>query len=418
MNKFTVTALSWLAAAALVFPSAALEAVEVKPRSDDEVIETLPALGSLVAEQRRQRRQLAAAPRDAATALALSKSTLERARSDGDARRAGQALGALRGWDGDDKTPVEIRMQRATLLQHLHRFDAAQRELEVLVREQPRHSQAWLTLATLHRVQGRYEESDAACARLSAAGQPLYGGACITENRALRGEFDAARRRFEALVGQAPGNPGWAAWIRTSLGELELRAGRLDAAVTHLQAALRLERDPYTRLALVDALIEGRRFTEAQTQLAGAGDGDGALLRRAIVTQALGTADAAEHKRVLAERYAQAALRPDADLHARERARFALEVERDPPRALELARSNLLTQREAIDLVLMHRAARAAGDEQALAEVAALAQRIGLRDMRLGPPAVKAPPSDIGVRQGLAGPLTPSHHPSARWGKA
>ena len=380
--------LAWLAAAGFALQAASALAVPLTPKTDDEVDETLPTLGAFAAEQRTLRRQLAAQPRDAATALALSKSTLARARNDGDARLAGQALGVLRAWDGDDQAPIEIRLQRATLLQHLHQFDAATKELEGVLREQPRHAQALLTLATIHRVQGRYEESDAACARLSAAGQPLYGGACTAENRALRGEFDAARRRLESLVNQVPGNPGWAAWIRTTLGELELRAGRRDAAVAQLQAALRLERDPYTRLALVDALIEGRRFTEAQALLAEAGDGDAALLRRAIVAQALGTADAAAQKRALAERYAQAALRPEAAaVHARERARFALEVEREPQRALELARSNLKTQREAIDLVLMDRAARAAGDAAAQAEVAALAQRIGLRDARLGPAA-------------------------------
>ena len=383
--------LAWLAAAGFALQAASALAVPLTPKTDDEVVETLPTLGAFAAEQRTLRRQLAAQPRDAATALALSKSTLARARNDGDARLAGQALGVLRAWDGDDQAPIEIRLQRATLLQHLHQFDAATKEIEGVLREQPRHAQALLTLATIHRVQGRYEESDAACARLSAAGQPLYGGACTAENRALRGEFDAARRRLESLVNQVPGNPGWAAWIRTTLGELELRAGRRDAAVAQLQAALRLERDPYTRLALVDALIEGRRFTEAQALLAEAGDGDAALLRRAIVAQALGTADAAAQKRALAERYAQAALRPEAAaVHARERARFALEVEREPQRALELARSNLKTQREAIDLVLMDRAARAAGDAAAQAEVAALAQRIGLRDARLGPAAGSA----------------------------
>ena len=388
MKNDLTRSLAWLAAAGFALQAAGVLAVPLTPKTDDEVVETLPTLGAFAAEQRTLRRQLAAQPRDAATALALSKSTLARARNDGDACLAGQALGVLRAWDGDDQAPIEIRLQRATLLQHLHQFDAATKELEGVLREQPRHTQALLTLATIHRVQGRYEESDAACARLSAAGQPLYGGACTAENRALRGEFDAARRRLESLVNQVPGNPGWAAWIRTTLGELELRAGRRDAAVAQLQAALRLERDPYTRLALVDALIEGRRFTEAQALLAEAGDGDAALLRRAIVAQALGTADAAAQKRALAERYAQAALRPEAAaVHARERARFALEVEREPQRALELARSNLKTQREAIDLVLMDRAARAAGDAAAQAEVAALAQRIGLRDARLGPAA-------------------------------
>ena len=83
--------------------------------------------------------------------------------------------------------------------------------------------------------------------------------------------------------------------------------------------------------------------------------------------------------------YAQAALRPEAAaVHARERARFALEVEGDAPRALALARANLAAQREAVDFVLMDRAARAAGDAAARAEAAALAAGIGLRDARLG----------------------------------
>lgn len=363
-----------------------LAAAPLQPASDAEIVETLPTLGAYAREQREQRRRLAQQPRDAATALALSRGLLERARHDGDARLAGQALGALRAWDGDAAAPAAIRLQRATLLQHLHEFDAAAAELETLLRAEPRQPQALLTLATIHRVQGRYAESDAACARLADAGQPLYARACAAENQALRGAVGAARGELEALLAAGPAQPSWTGWLRTTLGELELRAGRPDAAIAQLRAALQADAaDAYARVALVDALIEARRWSEAQALLTDAGDGDALLLRRAIVAQAQSTADAAELRRTLAARYAQAALRPEAAaVHARERARFALEVEREPQRAVELARANLQTQKEAIDLLLLARAARAAGDAAAQAEVAALAKRIGLRDARLG----------------------------------
>lgn len=382
-----------LLAAALLAVAApgAAAAASLQPAGDAEVVETLPTLGAHAAEQRALRRQLARQPRDAATALALSRSLLARARADGDARLAGQALGALGAWDGDAAAPAEVRLQRATLHQHLHDFDAAAAELEGMLAGAPQHAQAWLTLATVRRVQGRYEASDRACAALTDAGQPLYARACLAENGALRGHADDARRTLEQLLAAAPGQADWAAWIRTTLGELELRAGRTEAAIAHLRAALQAAPDPYARIALADALIEARRWAEARDLLAAAGDGDAVLLRRAIAARGLGAPDADVLRHSLAARYAQATLRPEAQaVHARERARFALEVEGDAPRAVALARRNLQAQREAVDLVLLARAARAAGDAGAAAEAAALAAQLGLRDVRIDAPRGQA----------------------------
>lgn len=376
-----------LSTVALLAIGATGGAAPLQPADDAEIVETLPGLGARAAEQRALRRQLARQPRDVAAALALSRSLLSRARADGDARLAGQALGALGAWDGDPSAPGEIRLQRATLRQHLHDFDAAAAELTTVLADSPHHPQALLTLATVRRVQGRYEASDRACAALAHAGQPLYARACLAENRALRGEVDSARRELQQLLSGAPARPDWVAWIRTTLGELEQRAGRLDAAIAQLRAALQAAPDPYARVALADALIEARRWTEARALLDDAGDGDALLLRRAIVARGLGAPGAVALRRALADRYAQATLRPEAQaVHARERARFALEVEGDAPRAVALARRNLHTQREAIDVVLLARAGRAAGDEDAAAEAAALATQLGLHDVRIRSP--------------------------------
>lgn len=370
---------------ALLLAAASAAALPLEPRHDDEVIETLPLLGGAAREQRELRRALAARPRDAATAVALSRVLLVRARHNGDARLAGQALGALGHWSGDTRPPIDVLLQRATVRQHLHDFDGAAADLDTMLRATPDHAQALLTLATVRRTQARYAASDEACGRLETV-QPLYGAACRAENAALQGRVAPARARLTALLVARPAPPGWQSWLRTTLGELELRAGRTDVAIDHLQAAWAGDRDPYTRHALVDALIDARRWDDAQALLrVEAGDGDAVLLRRAIVARARGTDDAAALRAALADRQAQAARRPAAQaVHLREQARYALEVEADAARALVLARANLRAQREAADFVLMDRAARAAGDTAARAEVAALARGVGLVDARLG----------------------------------
>lgn len=373
---------AWLALA-LLLAAALAQSAPLQPAHDDEVVETLPAAAGPAAEQRRLRRALAQSPRDVQVALVLSRSLLTRSQVSGDARLAGQALGVLQPWEGDADAPLEVRLQRATLLQHLHDFDAAGAELESLLKRAPQQAQAWLTLATVRRVQGRYDDSDAACTRLVDAGQPLLARACGAENRSLRGAQDDARREFEALLRLRPNDVAWVAWLRTSLGELELRAGRPAAAIAQLRAALASDDDGYARHALADALIEARRPAEAARLLADDAS-DAALLRRAIAARALGAPDAGNLGDTLGARLAQAAQRPqDVPVHARERARFALDVEGDAARAVELARANLRKQREATDFVVMHRAAIAAGDTAAQAEVRALAARVGLVDARL-----------------------------------
>jgi hypothetical protein len=62
---------------------------------------------------------------------------------------------------------------------------------------------------------------------------------------------------------------------------------------------------------------------------------------------------------------------------------FALGVERDPARALALARDNLRRQREPIDLLVLAEAARAAHEPAAQSEVERARKEMGLDDRRL-----------------------------------
>ena len=202
------------------------QASVVNPLSDDEVIEVLPAVSGNRAEIRNLRRALAANPRDALSAVKLSQIYLEQARTQGDPRYAGQALAILTAWPQSDAAPDDVLLLLATVQQFLHDFDTAAANLDRLVKRQPKHAQAWLTLATVRRVQGRYAESARACTGVAVAGAAAYASACTAENASLRGEFDAARAALTALISdshlQAPSIRNW---LLTTLAESEARAG-------------------------------------------------------------------------------------------------------------------------------------------------------------------------------------------------
>ena len=368
---------------ALAAAVATTGAAPIDPTRDDEVVETLPATGSR-SQERRWRRELAQHPADAALAVRVARHYLVQARVHGDPRFAGLAAAALRPWPDPDAAPPEVALLHATLQQHQHEFEASATTLERLVARDPRHAQAWLTLATVRRVQGRYGASDTACRGLSRAGAEMHAGACLAENDGLRGRFDAARARLTALAASPRVDDGTRGWLLTTLAELEERAGNAKASGEHWRAALARDPSPYTTAAYADFLIAQSRGAEALPVLDRVPRSDAIVLRLAIAAAQTGSPARDAGAREMRERIALANQRPGAQtLHAREQAMFALWVDRDARRALTLARLNVSQQREPIDLLLLAKAARAAGDTQALREVDALRREVGLVDTRL-----------------------------------
>ncbi|MDB5827083.1 MAG: hypothetical protein JWQ73_1303, partial [Variovorax sp.] len=138
-------------------------AVPRVPTSDSEIVESLPAVAGWSREERRLRRELVQRPRDEGTALEAATTYLDLARSQGDARYAGYAMGVLQAWQPlTAATPNRILVMHATVAQFLHDFDGSERTLKLALAADPSNAQGWLTLATILRVRGRYADSDAA----------------------------------------------------------------------------------------------------------------------------------------------------------------------------------------------------------------------------------------------------------------
>ena len=369
------------------------------PTSDDVIVETLPTIAGWSREERRLRRELAQRSGDPAAAVALAQAYLELARTQGDARYAGRALGALQAWQASTpmQTPPAVLVMRATIAQFMHDFDGAEATLKTALALQPADAQAWITLAAVLRVRGRYAESDAACRALGRHAPALYAAACLAENAGLRGDAASARNALQGLLSapelQGKAQAGTRRWLFTSLAQVEELAGQPAAAETAYRQALQLEREGYALLAYSDFLLLHNRPAEVPPLLALQPRSDAVLLRLAIAQRreqinvpgtAVAKAGAQRDADELQARLDIAALRPgSAAVHAREGAMFALDVQGDAPRALALARSNVALQREPIDLLLLARAAAAARNGEALRAARAMAREMGLRDARV-----------------------------------
>ena len=348
-------------------------ATPITPSNDGQVIERLPPA---------TRTSTSADP---AVAAAEARTLLTASRREGDPRFAGRALARLARWQPASeaaRAPAEVLLVLAEAEQYLHDFDGATRRLQALTQREPGNAQAWLLLATLHRVQGRYGPSDQACAVLARLRVQPYAEACAAENAALRGQFDAARSRLQALIVRAA-EPSTRNWLLTSLAELEQRAGQTLASDGAWREAMQASPDTYTAVAYADFLLDQQRPQEAWDLLRPAAASEGVLLRQAIAAKRLGRSEAAALLRDIVARHAQADLRPEDGGHQRERALVALDLLDQPVKALAHARKNLTRQREPIDLWLLARCARAAGDTGALAQARQAAAAQGLQDSRL-----------------------------------
>jgi tetratricopeptide (TPR) repeat protein len=377
-----------LGAAVVLALAAGAGAAPRVPASDDVIVEALPSIAGWSREERRLRRELAQRPRDEGVAIAAAQAYLDLARSQGDARYAGHAMGALQAWEQvpASATPPGVLVMRATVAQFLHDFDGAEAALKMALARQPSHAQAWITLATVMRVRGRYAESDTACRALARVAPALYGIACLAENAGLRGEHAAARQALQGLLAEPaladPRRAGIRQWLLTSMAELEERAGRAIEAERAYRKALDAERASYTLLAYSDFLLRGGRAAEVPVLLEREARSDAVLLRLAMAAGQGATQG--KDSQELQARFDAAALRPGTRaVHAREEALFALDLRQDAPRALALARINVQRQREPIDLLLFARAAVAAHDDSARREVKTLLQQTGLRDARI-----------------------------------
>jgi tetratricopeptide (TPR) repeat protein len=285
-------------------------------------------------------RRLAAAPADAAAAVALADALLRQTRVTGNAGLAARAESALKAVLDDEPTDYLARRSLASVYLSQHRFRDAIREAD-RCRSQ-RANDAWIegVLGDAHVELGEYDDAFDAFDRMVALRPDAASYARASYARELQGDLDGALRLMTmAAAATPPQDIESLAWHHAQIGHLFLELGRpRDARREYEHAAFIFPNHPFAieGLARVEA-VEGhyqtalavieRALAASPTPAAAAFAGD--------MLEAMGRHDEAERQYVLAE----AAWRVDAPEPSR-LARFLADRGRHLDEAVRLAESS------------------------------------------------------------------------------
>lgn len=355
---------SWFAlglAAIAATPGA--PAAPFTPASDAVVVERLPtATDPALRSVESLRRQLAAQPQDAELRLQLARRYFGLAMAQGDPRYVGYATAALAPLETTHADDARYWLLRGLIAQYSHDFEGAVASLTRASERDPLAVDPVAWRAAIRMVQARYNDAEQECRRLSAIAPLLLARGCSAYVQAATGQLRPAYDGLRAVLAlQKDGvPPGLAVWVYTRLAEMALRLQLWHEAEAYFREALDTgETDQFLLGAYADYLIARKRAPEALALLQGWERSDVLLLRLALAGRAAKDRRAANWTQQLADRFADAARRGDR-LHEQEAARFALDIQGDAARALQLAQANYERQKEPRDAEILLRAAIAA----------------------------------------------------------
>lgn len=339
------------------------------PKSDGEVLEEVP-----------RGAPRSTAPLTVDEAAARARQLIEDARrSGGDPRLLGRAQAILGPWWNEPSPPLQLRILRATLKQSFHDFEGALADLEAQLAADPQDAQAWLTRATVLSVLARHAEAQASCEKLAGISDAVIEGVCRAQVMGLTGRAKEAVAALEALQPPAAQR----AWVLSVRGELEHWSGEDARAQATLEQALALDpTDTYSRLLLAQQLLDTGQPARAARLFEQRTVNDGELLMWVLALQATKGPEYEARRAELEERVAANRQRGET-LHQREESRYALALEADPPKALELAVKNWAVQKEPADARVLLEAAVAAKDPKAAAPVLEWLERTKFTEPRL-----------------------------------
>lgn len=353
------------------------------PATGNAVLEHLPSSSDpRVREFDALRKQAEARPTDVKVGVALARAYLDYGRDTGDARYLGRAQAVIAPWIARRPASEDAMLVLATILQSRHQFVESRQILQALLRRDQDNAQAWLTQASVALVQGEMDEAHRDCAHLLGNSDGLITAGCIGSWSAVTGHAQSTLQVVDLLLRQEPNAaPALQAWAHGLLADAAKTLAQTDRADAEFRKALQLAPgDNFLLADYADFLLAHQRAREALELTRGYEQSDTSFLRKVLAESALklpaATADIAQ----MASRFHDLEQRGDSRLYGREEARFALELQHDPARALELAQDDWSIQRAPEDIRIYLQAALAAGKPGAAQPVLDFMKRTRLED--------------------------------------
>jgi tetratricopeptide (TPR) repeat protein len=338
------------------------------PSNDAEVVERLPATANDPSVRRVDslRKQLAARPDDVDLRLEVARRYFDLAMAQGDPRYVGYASAAITPLDKLAPSNAGYWLIKGQLQQYSHDFAGALRSLQKASELDANAPEPVAWRAAIDMVQARYADALGECTRLVPLAHPLYAQGCTAYVQASTGHLRAAYGALTSALSNANDPPAeLKLWTRTRLAEMAIRLQRPDEAEAHFKDALALGvTDQFLLGAYADFLLANQRAPEAIKVLADWERSDILLLRLALAGKQAGDSRAKGWTQQLRDRFDAAAQRGDR-LHEQEAARFELDVQGQPRKALDYAVRNYTSQKEPRDAEILMRSALAANEPKA-----------------------------------------------------
>lgn len=366
------------------------------PASDATVLEHLPSTSDpRVRQFDVLKRRLATRPGSLPFAVALAHAYLDYGRDTGDARYLGRAEAVVAPWTSRHPAPVDALMVQATIFQSRHQFDASRRLLKGILERDPDNGQAWLTLASVALVQGDMAEAQRDCSHLIGSADALITAGCIGARATVTGNAAQSLQLISTLLDQQPNEPAAVqSWARGLLADAARTLGQTRRADAEFRKALQLAPgDNFLLADYGDFLLDHGRAAETLALTRGYSQSDTTFLRQVLAESALGLPAAKADIVQMASRFSDLEQRGDSRLYGREEARFALDLQHDPDKALRLARDNWAIQRAPEDIRIYLEAALAANQPASAQVVLDFLQATHFED-----PTVRALASRVAAR--------------------
>lgn len=356
------------------------------PSSDAVVLERLPSTSDpRVRQFEVLKRKATARPGDVNPAIALANAYLDYGRDTGDARYLGRAQAVIIPWTLKRPVSNDALVVQATILQSRHQFVESRRILQAVLQRDPDNMQAWLTLASVALVQGDMDEGRRDCSHLVRDSDALVVVGCIGSWSAVTGNAQNTLLGIEAVMKtEQTASPALQSWAHGLMADAAKYLGQAERADAEYKQAMQLAPgDNFLIATYGDFLLDHGRAREVLDLTRGYSQSDTSFLRQVLAEAALKLPVANADIQSMASRFRDLEQRGDSALYGREEARFALELQHDPARALKLAQANWSIQHAPEDIRIYLEAALAAGQPASAQVVLDLLARTHLQDPKV-----------------------------------
>lgn len=341
--------------------SATSHAERYTPQDPDTIIASWSIVFSPALQQAQTAKRLQ--PNNPATVATLANNYLAMAGLPGQSRLYGLAQAALKPLIENKTDSTQVWLAWAQVLQHQHAFDEALSAIAKVTEQEPKNINANLLAARIYLIQDKPAQARQACLKLLGYADLLTTGACILEITSHQpGELSSSYDELIKLV-KREGFPTdeRGPWLAQVLADMAMRQENLKAAEGWLTPQLNNATVNYLAQWADTQLAQGlneKVISYLSSIVTSASEVDDLLLLQLSIAEKKSSTDTKWQKQ-LAERVELREQREDS-AHANELARYYLDINPQPQKALQWAQVHWQNSREYNDKKLLERAQIAA----------------------------------------------------------